>query len=135
MELATRIAPVTGAQQGIAAAVALKLAELGTDVAVNWLDARPDDLAMRICALAQGAVGSVQGVRAIHAGAQTALGAPDILLNNAGIFSRFGSATTFPVPRMGTPEEIAEPIACLAGLRAGFMTGQVFHINGGVHFH
>lgn len=242
MELAGRIALVTGAQQGIGAAVALKLAELGADVAVNWLDERPDALAARIaalgrrCALVQGSVASVQGVRAIHAEAAVALGVPDILVNNAGIFPRcnfltmeeaewdavlginlkaaafmtqafaralagragavvnlsssavrgdprgvhyvctkngvvgltratalalsphirvnavapgltdtaqprFGNsddelvarAATFPVPRMGRPEEIADLIAYLAGPRAGFVTGQVFHINGGIY--
>ncbi len=241
MELSGRIALVTGAQQGIGAAAALALAAQGTDVAVNWLDARPDDLAAQIramgrrCALVQGSVDTVAGVRAIHAEA-SALGTPDILVNNAGIFPRcdflameeaewdavlgvnlkaaafmtqafaralagragavvnlsssavrgdprgvhyvctkngivgltratalalsphirvnavapgltdtaqprFGNsddelvarAASFPVPRMGRPEEIAELIAYLAGPRAGFITGQVFHINGGIY--
>ncbi len=241
-ELAGRVALVTGAQQGIGAAVALAMAQAGADVAVNWLDAEPLELAARIramgrrCALVRGSVDSVAGVRAMHAAAVAALGVPDILVNNAGIFprcdflameeaewdavlginlkaaafmtqafaralaGRAGSvvnlsssavrgdprgvhyvsskngiigltratalalapavrvnaiapgltdtaqprhgnsdaelvarAATFPLARMGQPHEIADLAVYLAGPRAGFITGQVFHINGGMY--
>jgi NAD(P)-dependent dehydrogenase (short-subunit alcohol dehydrogenase family) len=38
MKLAGRIALVTGAQQGIGAAIAGALAEEGADIALTWLD-------------------------------------------------------------------------------------------------
>lgn len=241
-ELAGRIALVTGAQQGIGAAIARGLAAAGADVAVNWLDAEPLDLAAEIramgrrCALLQGSVATVPEVRALHAAAVETLGVPDILVNNAGIFPRcdflameeaewdavlginlkagafltqafaralagrpgsvvnlsssavrgdprgvhyttskngvvgltratalalapairvnaiapgltdtaqprFGMteeeiaarSATFPVGRIGRPEEIAELAVFLAGPKAGFITGQVYHINGGMY--
>lgn len=241
-ELAGRVALVTGAQQGIGAAIARALAAAGADVAVNWLDAEPRDLAAEIramgrrCALLQGSVATVEGVRALHAAAVDALGVPDMLVNNAGIFPRcdflqmeeaewdavldinvkagafltqafaralagrpgavvnlsssavrgdprgvhystskngvvgltratalalapairvnaiapgltdtaqprFGMteeeiaarSATFPVGRIGRPEEIADLAMFLLGPRAGFITGQVYHINGGTY--
>lgn len=240
--LAGRIALVTGAQQGIGAAIARGMATAGADVAVNWLDAEPLALAADIramgrrCVLLQGSVASVAQVRALHAAAVTALGVPDILVNNAGIFPRcdflameeaewdavlginlkagafltqafaralngregsvinlsssavrgdprgvhyssskngvvgltratalalapairvnaiapgltdtaqprFGMtedeiaarSATFPVGRIGRPEEIADLAVFLAGPQAGFITGQAYHINGGMY--
>ena len=43
----------------------------------------------------------------------------------AAIFS------TIPMGRVGTPEEIAAPILFLCTEHAGFITGEVFHVNGG----
>mgnify|MGYP003894424237 CR=1 FL=1 len=40
MKLAGKVALVTGAQQGIGAAIALALAGEGADVALTWLDNR-----------------------------------------------------------------------------------------------
>jgi len=240
--LAGRVALVTGAQQGIGAAIARALAAAGADVAVNWLDAEPVALAGEIramgrrCALLQGSVATVEGVRALHAAAVESLGVPDILVNNAGIFPRcdflameeaewdavldinlkagafltqafaralagrtgsvvnlsssavrgdprgvhytaskngvvgltratalalapairvnaiapgltdtaqprFGMteeeiaarSASFPLGRIGRPEEIADLAVFLAGPQSGFVTGQVFHINGGMY--
>jgi 3-oxoacyl-[acyl-carrier protein] reductase len=36
-----------------------------------------------------------------------------------------------PVGRMGTPEEVADAVAFLAGDPAGFITGEVLDVNGG----
>lgn len=38
---------------------------------------------------------------------------------------------TIPLGRMGTPEEIAAPILFLCTKYAGFITGEVFNVNGG----
>jgi NAD(P)-dependent dehydrogenase (short-subunit alcohol dehydrogenase family) len=37
-----------------------------------------------------------------------------------------------PLGRLGTPEEIAESVAYLASAGAGFVTGSVFVIDGGL---
>jgi 3-oxoacyl-[acyl-carrier protein] reductase len=37
-----------------------------------------------------------------------------------------------PVRRFGTPEEIADLVCCLAGPAAGYITGQVIAVDGGL---
>jgi 3-oxoacyl-[acyl-carrier protein] reductase len=38
-----------------------------------------------------------------------------------------------PLKRMGTPREVAEMVGFLAGDGAAYITGQVFHVNGGLY--
>jgi NAD(P)-dependent dehydrogenase (short-subunit alcohol dehydrogenase family) len=40
-------------------------------------------------------------------------------------------ARSFPIPRLGRPEEVADLIAFLASDRAGYITGASYDINGG----
>jgi 3-oxoacyl-[acyl-carrier protein] reductase len=37
-----------------------------------------------------------------------------------------------PVGRMGTADEVADAVAFLAGDQAGFVTGEVLDVNGGL---
>ncbi len=37
-----------------------------------------------------------------------------------------------PIARLGTPEDVAQAVAFLAGPGAGYVTGQVLHVNGGI---
>jgi NAD(P)-dependent dehydrogenase (short-subunit alcohol dehydrogenase family) len=41
-------------------------------------------------------------------------------------------AAATPLKRLGQPEEIAGAVVYLASADAGFITGSVMHINGGI---
>ncbi len=96
MKLAGRVALVTGAQQGIGAAIATALAEEGADVAVNWLDDRAaaETVAGQIrqagrrAILVQADVGKVAEIESMVAETVGEFGPPDILVNNAGVYPR-----------------------------------------------
>ncbi|MFN8980946.1 MAG: SDR family NAD(P)-dependent oxidoreductase [Alphaproteobacteria bacterium] len=92
----TRVALVTGAQQGIGAAAARALAAAGHDVAINWLDdeAQAEQVAAAVrasgrrAALIRGDVGTTAGAPALVDRTIAAFGRIDVLVNNAGIFPR-----------------------------------------------
>lgn len=92
MDLTGRRALVTGANQGIGWAIAVRLAAHGARVAVNYPDAarRPIDLT----ALGPGAVAIEADIRGLDAIAgmfaevDRRLGGIDLLVNNAGVFPR-----------------------------------------------
>jgi len=96
MKLAGKIALVTGAQQGIGAAIAVALGEEGADVALTWLDDEPaaKEVAARIRAagrrvhLIRADVAQLADIEAMVSETTRALGAPDILVNNAGVYPR-----------------------------------------------
>ena len=96
MKLAGKIALVTGAQQGIGAAIARAFAAEGADVAITWLDdeAAATALAADIRAagrrahLVRADVSRVADIEAMTADTVRALGVPDILVNNAGVYPR-----------------------------------------------
>lgn len=96
MDLAGRVALVTGAQQGIGAAIARDFAKAGADVVINWLD---DETAARQVAAAvraagrrallyQADVARHDAMRAMVAAVERDLGPLDVLVNNAGVFPR-----------------------------------------------
>ena len=96
MKLTGKVALVTGAQQGIGAAIAVALAEEGADVAVAWLDDRPaaEAVAARIekagrrAHLVRADVARLADIDMMVADTVRALGAPDILVYNAGVYPR-----------------------------------------------
>lgn len=96
MKLAGKVALVTGAQQGIGAAIAAALAGEGANVALTWLDDRAgaEAVAARVRAagrrahLMQTDVAKLPEIEAMVVSTVEALGAPDILVNNAGVYPR-----------------------------------------------
>jgi len=93
---AGKIVLVTGAQRGIGRAIAVRFAEAGADVALNFLDdkAATESAAAEITALGRRAttiaadISKPEEARRLVADAERALGPIDVLVNNAGIFPR-----------------------------------------------
>jgi NAD(P)-dependent dehydrogenase (short-subunit alcohol dehydrogenase family) len=96
MKLTGKVALVTGAQQGIGAAIAVALAEEGADVALAWLDDEraAAGVAARIRAagrrvhLVRADVARLADIDMMVTETVRVLGAPDILVNNAGVYPR-----------------------------------------------
>jgi glucose 1-dehydrogenase len=93
MRLSGKTALVTGSDQGIGQAIALRLAEEGADVVVNYRKNRDgaettraqiEKLGRRTASI-QADVGQVADARRLVEEAVAALGGLDILVNNAGI--------------------------------------------------
>ena len=87
---------MTGAQQGIGAAIAAALAGEGADVALTWLDDQAAAEAVasdirkvgRKAHLIKADVSRLPEVEAMVAETVAVLGAPGILVNNAGVYPR-----------------------------------------------
>ena len=96
MRLSGKVALVTGAQQGIGRAIAVALARDGADVGVNFLD--DAEAAERVvdeirglgrrAVTVQADVAQAASVEAMVAAVVDALGPPEVLVNNAGVFPR-----------------------------------------------
>jgi NAD(P)-dependent dehydrogenase (short-subunit alcohol dehydrogenase family) len=93
---AGKIVLVTGAQRGIGRAIAVRFAQAGADVALNYLDdkAAAESAAAEIVALGRRAatlaadVANPAEARSLVSAAERALGPIDVLVNNAAIFPR-----------------------------------------------
>ncbi len=93
---AGKIVLVTGAQRGIGRAIAVRFAQAGADVALNFLDdkAAAESAAAEITALGRRVttiaadISKPAQARRLVADAERALGPIDVLVNNAGIFPR-----------------------------------------------
>jgi 3-oxoacyl-[acyl-carrier protein] reductase len=96
MRLAGKVALVTGAQQGIGRAIAVALARDGADVGVNYLDdlSAAERVVDEVRGLGRRAIAvqaDVSQAAGVHAMVRTlidALGPPEVLVNNAGVFPR-----------------------------------------------
>jgi len=96
MSFAGKVVLVTGAQQGIGAAMALEFAAAGADVGINWLDdeaaaqrvAEGVRAAGRRAFPVQADVGRIDAVTGMVAAVEQGLGPVDIMVNNAGVFPR-----------------------------------------------
>lgn len=95
-ELAGKAVLVTGAQQGIGAAIAVACAKAGADVAINYLDGEDDAKAVMAqvqaaggrAVLVAGDVAAAGAPQAMVDATVAALGRIDVLVNNAGVFPR-----------------------------------------------
>ena len=93
MNLAGRIALVTGASSGVGAAIAKGLAAAGADVVINYCHKRQGALATakavgelgRAALVVQADVGKADAVRAMFERVGREFGRLDILVNNAGL--------------------------------------------------
>jgi NAD(P)-dependent dehydrogenase (short-subunit alcohol dehydrogenase family) len=96
MRLSGKTALVTGAQQGIGAAIALALAGEGANVAISWLDdeAAAEGVARgvrevgRRAELIRADVAKLGDIESMVYETVRRLGPPDILVNNAGVYPR-----------------------------------------------
>jgi len=96
MKCAGKVVLVTGAQQGIGAAMARAFAGAGADVAINWLDdeVAANQVADAVRATGRGALlhradmARLDAVAAMVAAVELGLGPIDVLVNNAGVFPR-----------------------------------------------
>ena len=91
-----QVAIITGAQQGIGKAIAVKLASEGADIVVNWLDDKEKasevaDLVKsqgRKVVMFKGDIGRNDQARNLVSVTMDAFGKIDVLVNNAGIYPR-----------------------------------------------
>ena len=138
-----RNAIVTGGTRGIGEAIAAAILAEGGRVVVS--SRRPDGVAAAVARLERDAPGRVHGipcnmgdldaVAALYAGAVEALGAPDLLINNAATNPYFGPMMGLEFAAWDKTFEVnlkgpwARTTAFAAGLMAAEKTGSVVNIS------
>ena len=130
---------ITGGGGGIGGATSRRFARQGARVAV--FDLNPE-AAEKVAAQIRAEGGQAQAFRcditdrasvdAAVAATLERFGAIDVLVNNAGwdVFKPFTKA--IPLGRLGQPQDLAAAIAFFASDDAGFITGQVLSVSGGL---
>lgn len=124
-ELFGQVALVTGGSRGIGAAIAVRLAELGADVAITYVQSkeRADEVVDKIVAHGQRGLAikadSTAADEVVAAVDQTVdeLGRLDVLVNNAGIFP-FGPIDDVPLDEVDRALSIHARAAYLASQAA-----------------
>jgi NAD(P)-dependent dehydrogenase (short-subunit alcohol dehydrogenase family) len=138
-ELQGKVSLVTGASRGIGAAIAVRLAELGSDVAITYAQSkeRADEVVDKIRAHGRRGVAikadSAAADEVVAAVDQTVdeLGRLDVLVNNAGIFP-FGPIDDVPLEEVDRTLDIharAVYLASQAALRHMTEGGRIISIG------
>jgi 3-oxoacyl-[acyl-carrier protein] reductase len=142
-DLTGRLALVTGSSKGIGQATAIALARAGADVAVHYHQNRDGAEATcaqiaalgRRCVVFQADVSRASEVEALHAAVNQALGAPEILVNNAGLAQRkeldeIGEAVWDQVLAVNLKSVFLVTRAFLPAMRQG-RWGRIINISSG----
>src|SRR5439155_874954 len=147
MSLEGKVAIVTGAAQGIGRAIAETLARHGADVVVADLD--PGRSHATVGAMGNAGQANYAASKAAVIGFTKTIAreyASRMVTVNAVAPGFIDTAMTqglpaevketlqkqIPLGRLGQPSDVAEAVRFLASDEAGYITGQVLHVNGGM---
>src|SRR2546428_714843 len=134
--LKDKVALVTGASQGIGRDTALALAGAGAKVAVA---ARNEEKLAALVKEISAAGGEALAVKMDVADADQVKAGFKQVLEKSGRLDILGDKvkedvkTRIPLGRMGTAREVAAAIVFLASDEAGYITGHVLDVNGGMY--
>src|ERR671928_95838 len=144
-DMTGQVALVTGGVRGIGRAICERLYARGVKVAAGYSGNK--EAAEKFCAdhpgssVHQGNIGVAEDCERVIREVLDTHGRMDILVNNAGITADMVAAVPkealdkvvakIPVGRLGEPDEIARMVEFLADPDSGFITGQIFSVNGG----